>query len=644
MKEWNKLSMAEKADIMKLAIQGGVYDLDAIRNGYNKFAEGGEVANEIPMDYQPLVSNTYQPIVDALKTDNTGFNIDDYTYRVQKLHPEITRDQVQSLYNATPYIASDKVIGTQEGGFRPGDETGYGRRVTLYPNTYTQNTGTKVTSSNVNEAMGDTLAHETNHLYTDILLGGSNETEKDLLFDAYRPGFVVQDPRFNGDYSEERAINAQIRNRISRENGNVIGEELDKAIDNTPDDALMDMLFDSNNGYINQSGRKHMQDKNGNWNRTDAVRKALKDVALNQMAFPVENYAADGGKIHIKPENRGKFTRLKERTGHSASWFKEHGTPAQKKMAVFELNARKWKHAYGGELGNYYDGWGDAWNYLKRGVQKARQKVKDWGLDKDPIQHLASKVEDKYSTIIQNRNPELSGWITAALDAGRVLGINNTIKGEDDDIRYRQNLYNLIDPTNAIPESVGDVIDYAKVIKAAKSDKDYSYSRMYEDKAADAAWAKRLGLPYDTTILVDNPDGSVHLAKYLEDEIPTDTNSIKKRIADNEELMNKTYGPKRRDIRAALDVDNKALEALRETYRTGNKVEMNEFSHMSRDLRQNNQTSPLNLLHRYTLQYDKDNNVMNYSDIYNFDGFEDYVPGNPFDIRGRIELGKRTRK
>ena len=53
---------------------------------------------------------------------------------------------------------------------------------------------------------------------------------------------------------------------------------------------------------------------------------------------------AEGGGIHIKKENRGKFTALKERTGHSASWFKEHGTPAQKKMATFALNARKWHH------------------------------------------------------------------------------------------------------------------------------------------------------------------------------------------------------------------------------------------------------------------------------------------------------------
>ena len=57
---------------------------------------------------------------------------------------------------------------------------------------------------------------------------------------------------------------------------------------------------------------------------------------------------SEGGSIHIKPENRGKFTALKERTGHSASWFKAHGTPAQKKMAVFALNAKKWKHSHGG--------------------------------------------------------------------------------------------------------------------------------------------------------------------------------------------------------------------------------------------------------------------------------------------------------
>ncbi len=65
---------------------------------------------------------------------------------------------------------------------------------------------------------------------------------------------------------------------------------------------------------------------------------------------PFGNQFGEGGSIHIKPENRGKFTALKKRTGKSASWFKEHGTPAQRKMATFALNARKWKHEDGGPL------------------------------------------------------------------------------------------------------------------------------------------------------------------------------------------------------------------------------------------------------------------------------------------------------
>ena len=74
---------------------------------------------------------------------------------------------------------------------------------------------------------------------------------------------------------------------------------------------------------------------------------AINSADFNQDLNLLQNYAAygglldknnqysDGGKIYIKPSKRGKFTALKERTGKSATWFKEHGTPAQKKMATF---------------------------------------------------------------------------------------------------------------------------------------------------------------------------------------------------------------------------------------------------------------------------------------------------------------------
>ena len=48
--------------------------------------------------------------------------------------------------------------------------------------------------------------------------------------------------------------------------------------------------------------------------------------------------------IHIKPENRGKLTRLKKRTGKSESELWKEGNPAVRKMITFARNARKWKH------------------------------------------------------------------------------------------------------------------------------------------------------------------------------------------------------------------------------------------------------------------------------------------------------------
>lgn len=81
------------------------------------------------------------------------------------------------------------------------------------------------------------------------------------------------------------------------------------------------------------------------------------EAALRDIKSGLYDVKANGGPIRIKPENRGKFTALKKRTGHSASWFKAHGTPAQKKMAVFELNSRHWRHDNGGFLHTYNEGY-----------------------------------------------------------------------------------------------------------------------------------------------------------------------------------------------------------------------------------------------------------------------------------------------
>lgn len=80
----------------------------------------------------------------------------------------------------------------------------------------------------------------------------------------------------------------------------------------------------------------------------NAIESADKMNDLRAMS----NYMAKGGKIHIKPENRGKFTKYCEGkvTSECIARGKRSSDPAVRKRATFAANARKWHHAFGGDL------------------------------------------------------------------------------------------------------------------------------------------------------------------------------------------------------------------------------------------------------------------------------------------------------
>ena len=61
-------------------------------------------------------------------------------------------------------------------------------------------------------------------------------------------------------------------------------------------------------------------------------------------------YLAKGSGIHIKKENRGKFTETKKRTGKTTEELTHSKNPLTRKRAIFAQNAKKWKHEYGGEV------------------------------------------------------------------------------------------------------------------------------------------------------------------------------------------------------------------------------------------------------------------------------------------------------
>jgi len=69
-----------------------------------------------------------------------------------------------------------------------------------------------------------------------------------------------------------------------------------------------------------------------------------------QYVEPDTQLFKSGGTIHIKPENKGKFTEIKKRTGKSTEELTHSNNHLTRKRAIFAQNTKKWKHEDGGIL------------------------------------------------------------------------------------------------------------------------------------------------------------------------------------------------------------------------------------------------------------------------------------------------------
>lgn len=251
-KLWDDLSMTERAEMMRVAVNNGITDLPTIRQKYDEFAEGGP-----KRDY-----NTWKKLIHDYK----GLDVDnDKTY--------------------------------------------------------------------------DYLSYYNNH--TDEAWDMLNNAPDAHFYDTYK---TAHHPTFSNE-----SIYSGKYDRLHNSRGIVGGRWLENPnrFIPSPSKRDIDSIRETAN-YISVAEPNGLQirDEQGRWPVIDGV---VFGGVLPQVDISPKVYS-NGGKIHIKPENRGKFTALKERTGHSATWFKQHGTPAQRKMATFALNSRKWKHPDGGPL------------------------------------------------------------------------------------------------------------------------------------------------------------------------------------------------------------------------------------------------------------------------------------------------------
>lgn len=90
---------------------------------------------------------------------------------------------------------------------------------------------------------------------------------------------------------------------------------------------------------------------------------------LNIWGVNGSNTFAKGGKIHIKKANRGKFTKYcgGNVTSECIAKGKKSNDPAVRKRATFAQNARKWHHAFGGELMTNGAEWDNGLSYIGNG-------------------------------------------------------------------------------------------------------------------------------------------------------------------------------------------------------------------------------------------------------------------------------------
>ena len=109
------------------------------------------------------------------------------------------------------------------------------------------------------------------------------------------------------------------------------------------------------------------------------------------------NYSANGGKIYIKPENRGKFTKYcgGKVTSECIARGKKSSDPAVRKRATFAANARKWHHADGGFLSSNGADWSNGVIVIGNGDTHENNKYEgvQIGVDAEGIPNLVEEGE-----------------------------------------------------------------------------------------------------------------------------------------------------------------------------------------------------------------------------------------------------------
>lgn len=129
----------------------------------------------------------------------------------------------------------------------------------------------------------------------------------------------------------------------------------------------------------------------------NAANKGRLTSLPNSFESPELNTFAKGGKIHIKPENRGKFTKYcgGKVTSECIARGKRSSDPAVRKRATFAANARKWHHAFGGDLLTHGAEWDNGLRVIGNGGTHEENPMEGvpMGMDAEGTPNLVEQGE-----------------------------------------------------------------------------------------------------------------------------------------------------------------------------------------------------------------------------------------------------------
>ena len=276
--------------------------------------------------------------------DTQDFIEKDIISRIRKYNPQISEESIQKLINAQK---EGKVTYGDYEEFT-GDQSGYDGFANIKDKYVKLNPFTEP-----KRGRSDTLVHELLHYlrqgYNSNLGKGRGYTEEEInkLNAAYNlSGFKYP----NGELisEEEEAIekgasNTQLRKFLKT----IYNIPYTKThfVEDLPEGAI-ERGLKYLNGYTNYM-------YNTNQYNIKALKRALEEVAMNDNNTNDKNLIAkNGAKIHIKKENRGKFTEYcgGKVTQECINRAKRSGNKTLVKRATFADNARHFKHRFGGQI------------------------------------------------------------------------------------------------------------------------------------------------------------------------------------------------------------------------------------------------------------------------------------------------------